>query len=357
MSTAGSPRYVALLKGKQGELDALGDTAALTRRVMIPLVEVVPGNSSVDDPVGVSSDCQKVVERLASRWTGPVMLDAGLLDQDLDLDGRGHGAVHHLAGLARSRRRPAQPVLRLGDPAMALADVADVGAHDRHGLTIRLLGDDLDEEPNVVEAALQAVVRRTQVDRGEIDLLLDLAEVQGALTVRSGARLVLSLLRGMTAVDGWRSVTVAAGAFPVDLSRFTAWVVGEHARDDAALYDAVSGRWSGRRLDYGDYAVAHPSLGQGAPFAPPPQLRYAIADRWLVLKGRRNDPRGHTQFYDICDVISGNVNFSGTALGAADLRIAHARTDGPGNGTTWRRIGTTHHMDLVARRLTSLGEP
>ncbi len=84
-----------------------------------------------------------------------------------------------------------------------------------------------------------------------------------------------------------------------------------------------------------------------------------MADKWLFLKGTINDPRANDQFYDVCDRIAEHPEFVSPALGQADARIANPRANrlGPGNASTWRTIGTTHHLDYVVQRLTNLGEP
>jgi hypothetical protein len=86
-------------------------------------------------------------------------------------------------------------------------------------------------------------------------------------------------------------------------------------------------------------------------------LRCTAADKWLVLKAALNDRRGHTQFYGVCEAIASHPGFVGAALGRADARIAHPRSNGPGDASTWREIGTTHHLDYLVQRITTLGEP
>lgn len=350
-----APRYVPILKGKRGELDALRDVALGTRHGIFPLVEAVPP----DDPGDVTA-MVKAIEALsatlAARFVQPLQLDAGLYDLGIDMGG-GHSAVAVLANAARAQGLQAQPVVRLGDSRMALEDARDTHAADGRGLTIRLGGEDLDEEADDLDRALDGLLAGGQVGRAEVDLLLDLGAIDGDIAVLGAGRLVLSLLRDLPSILSWRSVTVASGAFPVDLGSFTANVIGERPRYDAQLYDYVSKRKTPRTPDYGDYAIAHPLLLVGAAFSPPPQLRYTVADRWLILKGRRNDPLANQQFHRICQVIAGHPEFVGARLGQADARIAAGSPEGPGNGSTWRAIGTTHHLDLVVLRLTTLGEP
>jgi hypothetical protein len=348
-------RYVPILKGRQGELIALQDIGPVARRAMVPLVEVVPPAEDVGVDA-VDKACTDIAKKLADRYSGwPLMLDAGLFD--LAQEYRSQTVVGLLADWARSTGLDAQPVVRLDDPAPAIADAGRAHEQDGRGLSIRLLSDDLDEDAEDVDEAVAAVLSRAGVARTDVDLLLDLGAVDGDIAVRGGASLVRALLRGLDAVDEWRSVTVAAGGFPIDLSQFTARVVGERPRFDAQLFDAVRSKRLPREVDYGDYAIAHPVLATGPGYPPPPQLRYTVADNWLVLKGRRNDPQGNAQFHWICDTIAARPDFAGARLGRADEFIAAGAPGKGGNGSTWRALGTTHHLDFVAARLTTMNEP
>ena len=351
------PLYVPILKGRQGEFSALGDIQPRTRQAIVPLVEVVPPPTEEPTAEAVVNACRDAATKLADVYTGhPLMLDAGLFD--LSATRRSSkSAVGVLADWARSTGLEAQPVVRLGDPEAAHIDAGQANAEDGRGLTIRLLGEDLDEDGEDIDAALTAVLAKSGASRQHVDLLLDLGPVEGDIAVRGGASLVRSLLRGMDGVDEWRSVTVAAGGFPLDLSQFSAGVVGERPRFDAQLFDAVRSKRLPCEVSYGDYGIAHPVLATGTPHLPPPQLRYTTAENWLVLKGRKNDPLGNAQFHRICEVIAQRPDFVGSRLGRADTRIANGSKEGPGNAAIWRAIGTTHHLDFVAARLTTLGEP
>jgi hypothetical protein len=348
-------RYMPILKGRQGEFNALAELKTVTRVGTLPVLEVVPADPT--DPAGVVNDCRKTVEKIAKSWSGPILLDGGLLDLSLHLNDQARGPLWELAMHARAVGIAAIPVLRLGDDILARTDAAVACTQDKRGLGIRLVGADLDEEPEDLDESLDRLLEQVGVARGDADLILDVGSIDGELAVRGGARIILSLLRTLASLEDWRSITVAGGAFPEDLTTFEAWKIGRRPRFDAALYDQITSKRLSRVPDYGDYAVAHPVLRTGAPFAPPPQLRYTTASEWLVLKGRRNDPRGHHQFWEVCDVIARQPEFAGAALGTADARIADARAYGPGNGSTWRQLGTTHHLDLVVSRLANLGEP
>jgi hypothetical protein len=117
---------------------------------------------------------------------------------------------------------------------------------------------------------------------------------------------------------------------------------------------------------FGDYAIASPLQAVGAGFAPAPQIRYTVAENWLVLKGRKANRPGNFQFLDICDRVSTHPEFT-RELSWGDRQIEekarYAHTEPvptavtPGNAMVWRAIGTSHHMALVIDTLTRAGGP
>lgn len=348
-------RYVPVIKGKQGELSALSMVAASTWSTMRPLVEAVPSGGDLDVPAALTT-ADKLAKSLGAGASGrTVMIDAVHLDLSLDCDD-GRGPSWSLCSAAELVGVGAVPVVRPDDPSRAMDDAVALHVLHQRGVCLRLTGDDVTDDPDETAAGLDAVLDRLALKRPSADLVVDL----GVVTTDSVKALSLAarfLIRSLQDVDGWRSLTVCSGAFPPNLSGITPWQVHEQPRSDADLWADVVRRGAARTIDFGDYAVAHPLLGEGVPFAPPPQLRYTASGHWIVVKGDRRDPRGHDQFYDVCERITGLDDFAGADLGPADARIADARSQGPGNASTWRSIGTAHHLDFVTRRLTTLGEP
>lgn len=347
------PVYLPVLKGRQGEFNALADIQPVTRRAVVPLVEIVPG--PLDDAATVRAVVDKTIRKLKV-WAGSrLLLDASWLPDEIELLDGVSVLGYAIAAATRAGIEPT-PVLRLNDAEHAQRD-ARVHAESGHGIAVRLNVEDMDEDPEDLEGALTALLRRLGRTPAEVDLLLDLGVVDGDVAARAGARLVRDVLHGLPEPDLWRGLVVLAGAFPTDLQAVQPWTLGELPRRDAMLHDHLRRRPLPRVPTFGDYAVAHPLLVTGPAFPAAPQLCYTASDRWLVLKGRRNDPEGHEQFYRVCDAIAQHPEFAGAALGKADARIADPRREGPGNASTWRAIATTHHLDYLVHRLTTLGEP
>lgn len=347
------PAYLPVLKGRQGEFTALADIQPVTRRAIVPLIEMV--SAPLDDESTVRAVVDKTIRKLKV-WAGSrLLLDTSWLPGDIQMpngiDVRGY-ATTAAAGAGIG----ATPVLRLYDAAPAHRDT-QLHTESGDGIAVRLNVEDMDEDPEDLEDALTALLRRLGRTPAEVDLLLDLGAVDTDVAAHAGARLVRDVLHGLPEPEAWRGIVVLAGAFPTDLQTVQPWTLGELPRRDAMLHDHLRRRPLPRVPTFGDYAVAHPLLVAEPAFPTAPQLRYTTSDRWLVLKGRRNDPENHEQFYRVCEAIVQHPEFAGAALGKADARIADPRRDGPGNASTWRAIATTHHLDYLVHRLTTLGEP
>lgn len=352
--------YVPVLKGRGGEFLALRHLDLASRQAILPVIEVVP--APADSAPDIRPVVLRTVQRLGEAWaTFPIMVDLGHLDTDVDL-GDGHGAVWLAAERLVAADVTPLPVMRLGDaPSVdgSVSAVRDVIELRRAGLVsniaLRLSAEDMDDEPEATEGLIDSLLEVVGFGPAKVILLLDLGEVT-ASTTRAGARLVADALADHR--REWHRVVAVAGAFPVDLSTAPPWEIAEFPRADAAMWNALTRRaGDGPTTAFGDYAVAHPRLVSGVAFRAAPQLRYAVSNRWLVLKGRVNDPRGHDQFTKICAEIAATDDFAGARLGWADNLIEHPTPGHPGNASTWRAIGTAHHIDYVVARLTNLAEP
>lgn len=345
-------RYVPVLKAKQGELRALHMLAEATLEITTPLLELVPSGSWPDDS---DAELRKLPPKLAGLGQHRVLVDTVYLDQAAPED-REVSYIGQALDIMRDAGLQAAPVTRLSDPVDIGRLIRERNAAPSIGAAIRVTLDDLIDLSDGLPDEVIAAAQRLGMDRAQVDMLVDLAEVNSERDTRILRTALLPALRSLD-IGEWRTVAVISGAFPADLRDFAPWTLDEVAREDAALWSRLRADFDG--LSFGDYAVSHPALSLGVPFAPPPQLRYAAAGRWLVLKGSRRDPRGHQQFHEICREISRHSDFAGSMLGPADASIVERGQGlhGPGNASTWRMIGTAHHLDLVAARLTTQGEP
>ena len=367
-----SRRYVPILKGKLGELNALRAIGPAELAGAHPLVEVLDGSGG--DDKSRTDVITSVVKRLTDAWgrgRPPLRLDAADLEDEQADPAVGSGsafsgppAIRQLIDLLRPHGVAVVPVVRLSDPPRVYESLRDTCAADGHGALLRVTPDDLDDSVLPLDRLIETRVSDLGIDSpSSVDIVLDFGAVNDDNATQIATRLGRFLLGSLTR-QPWRTVAVGAGAFPSDLSGVQANVIGMLPRRDKTLWQALNRLQLDRPIDFADYAVANPLLPVGAAFAAPPQLRYTTDEVWLAMKGRRQDRRGNQQFYDICRAI---VDHEGDAFDATlswgDGYINRAAmsvttpVERPGNATTWRSIATSHHLAWVVRSLREKDEP
>lgn len=359
-------RYVPILKSKQGELNALKNMYGPEVSGASPLIEVVNGSGG-DSGEAVDS----VAKKLAAAWLPsrpPLMVDAIEIEPEGDEDSgsapAGGPSIRALMDSLRQARVPALPVVRLTDPPALFEALWDSCARDGYGACLRVTPDDLDDSVLPLDRLLEARVDDLGIRNPEqVDVVLDFGTLADDNAVAMASRLGRFVVGDLTR-QPWRTVAVASGAFPSDLSGVQPNTFGSLPRRDRQLWLQLNRLDLGRPLDFGDYAVTNPLLPAGTAFAAPPQLRYTVEEEWLVRKGRRQDRRGHEQFFDICAALLDELGprFD-PSLSWGDGRIHDAaisvqsRVVGPGNASTWRAIATSHHLAYVVRSLAERDEP
>jgi hypothetical protein len=362
--------YYPILKAKQGELTALEHDAAPHYE---PVIEVVPWERDAADAdlaeASESAEVDKLDRRLLKAWRGkttPLFLDTASAEND-PADGWSLALSPPLLASALQRLRPQidlLPVFRLPSDHAYIEVVGEAAkATGATRAMIRVTAEDLDDVVSPLRESVERVARYAGYNRSEVDVLVDFGDVdEGKMAMAARlARFILPQLDG----EGWRSLVIGAGAFPVNLSEVSPATLGQIERYDYRLWQTLSAMKLRVPIDFADYATAHPELQTGTPFAAPPQLRYTLGDTWVVGKGRRNDRRGHKQFWDICDLILKRAGARAAPEDASwgDERIATAARQahqeaGPertGNASTWRAIATSHHLALVPRQLAAAG--
>jgi len=352
--------------GELRALSALEDRFAdtLTPLVEIPLT-VTEMESDVDEEPPdsqLTTDPGKFAADLMKRWRPDrrIIVDATAVPY---LPASGEPVIGDLVDRLAREDYAVVPTVRPSDDRALIEAVGRRVEAWRLGSTcIRLSGDDLDDVDAPIADALNNVLNGVRLEPEQVDLVLDFGPVQDEQAVAFAARIARLILGEIPHVERWRTLVCAAAGFPPDLNSVQPEVLTEIPRYDATMWQAIRARASRRVPDFGDYGIAYPTLGAGAPFAPAPQLRFTWKDHWLVYKGRKRDRRGSAQFYDICQrmVEQGVVD---PALSWGDDYVERASRLGaaggvtPGNAMTWRAIGTSHHLAFVANRLATRGAP
>ena len=272
----------------------------------------------------------------------------------------GQVAVRKVLNDCREAHVKAIPVIATSRSSAYLTAVREHLRGSEGGLCVRLTEDDFDEDGDAepgprVEQLLNAV---ELTDLQQADLILDLANIGTDL---GRATLVArAVIAEAPRAAEWRRLVFAAASFPENLSEVDAATTSTLPRIEWDLWERLQRR-RGLRHDalFGDYAIAHPIPTELDPrtMRMSASIRYTTPENWLIVKGRNVRQYGFDQYFELCRTLVRLPEYSGEGFSWGDGFIARVARGaaGPGNATTWRKVGTNHHLTLVARALATVG--
>jgi len=295
--------YVPILKGRQGEYEALQAMSPEVKQGLTPIIEIppVPWNYLHGRPAKtIDVHLARVGNALESSWGRERPLFIDLLWNAAERMGSGRHPVVHVSDIARARALQIVPVTGLGrDNDYQLACRESVGL-DRRGLCLRLQREDF-EDLRQLDDQIVALLSNVRVSVEETDLVLDLRAVCiGEEPALLGQ--VPALVAELPYVRNWRSLTLAGTAFPEDLMGIPPLGQAFVRRVEWALWRSLFASSKIPRLPaFGDYAIAHiqPSEVDPRLMRPSASIRYATERDWLVIKARNLRDYGYGQFRDV----------------------------------------------------------
>lgn len=358
------PLYVPVLNGKEGEFGALAELELETRRKTRPVIEIpeIPFDwDSERSSKSLSDHLVGLPERLASAWnvaesTFPIFLDFPPLHEDSPHWSEDAPLEAVLIGCTELGVK-VLPVLYRATRRSYLELVAAHAAKSGEGACLRLFVRDFDDSVDL-EAELLILLATLALEPEKIDLIIDLEEIHGDL---QSATLIVRSLRSLIPHRGrWRTIVLVGASFPQDLSDVGAETIAEIPRLEWVLWKRLGlrpNRSLREDMIFGDYGISHPVPREMDPrmMRMSASIRYTTPDNWLVVKGRNVRQWGFDQYYGLCETIVRHSAFSGDAFSWADgfIALCAQRRAGPGNATTWRKVGINHHITRVATQLAN----
>lgn len=356
------PIYVPILKGKEGEYAALESLKPDVRRSLAPLIEVpaIPYDYANDRPAkSLEEHVAGVAERLKRSCpdVSPYLDMPWFGEQDQFENGR--IALDSVLADCIKQNVKAIPVVSRASSAAYLNAARRYSIASGVGACIRLLVEDFEEEIDL-DQELERILRGLDgVAVGSIDLILDLEDL-GTETGRALliARSVFSMIPNKG--GNWRRIILAAASFPENLSDVDSATIARLPRLEWELWKSLQRRPERlpAGLVYGDYAISHPAPTEIDPrtMRMSANIRYTTADKWLIVKGRNVRQYGFEQYFELCRTLREQPEYSGSKFSWGDNYISDCadRMTGPGNATTWRKVGTNHHLTLLVTELSNL---
>jgi hypothetical protein len=358
--------YVPVLKWRQGEYRALKSLDEEVKESVVPLIEIPPiaWDFVEEQPQkNVPAHLESMPQSLADHWTGKCFVDFRFLvsepvpteelneNQGVDLAGQ----LLQFFDDLRLRQPAAIPVTGPSRDSAFQDAVREIANRGDTGVCVRLNLEDA-----FGEAALPAIGSVLSVAPELIDVVVDLQNVdpnQLALL-----RVVLKGFLGKLSKHGYRSVALVGSSFPRDLSEVSPGI-GNITRSEWNLWSQMRGEL-GTSVAFGDYGISGVDVREIDPriMVASASIRYTTDNEWLIFRGRSlRETRfgGYVQFRTLSTQVVNHAAYCGASFSRGDqylFKCAHSLV-GTGNLTTWRQVGTNHHITFVVRQLASRLEP
>lgn len=356
------PIYVPVLKGKEGEFAALEALNLDLRSQLMPLIEIpsVPYDYANERPAkSLDEHVAGIADRLRRCCpNNALFLDLPWFMEDEYLtDGR--IALEAVLADCINLGVIAVPVVSRASSPQYKAAAGRYSVASRTGVCVRLLVEDFEEDIDLDAEVDHILGGVRDIDITSVDLIIDLedlgAEASRAVLV---ARSVFSMIPRK---EDWRRIILAAASFPGDLSDVNAATTTTLPRHEWDLWKTLQRRPNllpRSELIFGDYAISHPVPKELDPrtMRMSANIRYTTQDNWLVVKGRNVRQYGFSQYFELCKTLVERPEYSGSEFSWGDNYIAECAVGlmGPGNATTWRKVGVNHHLTLVVREIANL---
>lgn len=325
--------YVPVLKYKQGEKDALYTLDDKIKDNVLPLIEVTPDTISKFNGVAEFWDDRDYILDVSPEYYHELTTE------------------EYKRILKYCKKEHVIPCVNLLDNEHRISYLSE----NINGIAVRIfLNEILDDEFDVNFSNLIKLISCENTD-----LIIDLQYIDPR-KLNEVIFLTRSVINMLSNLNQFRRIILASNSFPktldVDKDKLTLL-----PRIESKIYNKVKLQLVKKDINliYSDYAVNHWSYFEFIPGMQPSfNIRYTFDDKYVIYKGD-TIKRGGLDFDKVkrgCDLLVTSSYYLGDSYSWGDHEIyeKHVKnTNKPGSLTTWRAIGTSHHICHVVKSLSN----
>jgi hypothetical protein len=359
--------YIPILRSKRAEWHALSHLRENSANIehLTPLIEIVPtafvrksDSGPIDLPI--SEVVAKTVGYVLKCWRqSPIFVDCWHLDSTKINQA---DTLRELGEQSQREGLSIIPVTGLSRNKSYQTVAAQLSSINNRGACIRLIRQDL-LIPNLSEK-IDSILSELNLRPEQTDVLLDFQKIEQSTDLNYSR-----VCESFPYLLDWRSLTIASGAFPKDLSELERNRQHELKRLDWSTWQeqVSTGSRLKRRPSFSDYTIQHPIYSE------PPErpnfsasIRYTAKNHWVIMRGEglfhKGSP-GAIQWPANAQLLVERPEFCGKDFSYGDAYIfAESLELGKppsvkvksGNAETWISAGINHHVAFVLHQIASL---
>lgn len=350
-------KYVPILKWKQGEQKALEDVPTSIKRGMIPLLEIPPIDwdfKNKKPKKTIDKHLNNVINTIKKSWgiESPVFLDLIWINTEERMISGKH-PLEEILQNSRSQNVNIIPVTSPNRDVVYQNEVKSAHKQDQLGICFRLKENDFGDLQNNINNLLKTL----NVTPEEVDLLIDYDYTDPANKTRT-IIFLNNLLNSIPYIHQWRNLILSGTSFPKDIAQVKSNSIGIIERSEWLIWkNLINSKKLIRNPEFSDYAVANPEPFEGDPrvIKMSANIRYTNKDKFLIFKGLQVRKHGSNQYHALALQAVTHPEYYGSLYSAGDKFIydVSKRSTNPGNATSWRQVGTNHHLTVVVSELST----
>ncbi|MEE9658314.1 beta family protein [Enterobacter cloacae complex sp. CARB60] len=358
--------YIPILKTKRAEFSALTQLASQVKEKILPLLEIEPVPIDPDTEVP-DKTYDEMLDGFGQKVAGActampsIFLDGILIEEQFISTQDTYPIINAVNQVRAAGIR----VIPVTSPTRTQNYRNAIDTLLQGEVCLRLTTVDL-VNPQMISTYIQHLGLPPQ----QIDVVIDLRDMLTEESVNAGTIkiMALGLINNLQNVSDFRTVALASGSFPVDLSAIAVGIYSQQRLEWTLWQDLHTSGQLIRQMVYSDYGVQHPEYTRLATRFPSAtaSVRYTGDNDFWVFRGRVATRYGYEQYGAHSQAIIAHPEYPGANFCAGDQDIenyaqvyaAYQLNPLPshkfGSPEVWRRIGQNHHITKVVYQLANL---
>jgi hypothetical protein len=349
--------YLPVLKWRQGEYQALMRLNSSVKSSIRPLFVIPPIEFDFETQMPkktAQAHIEPLVKRLEDKWgNGIASMD---LHQSLHTSTMQSGELvpEYVYRLLNQSKTNIKPVITLHDEVAYISIVMDYCRSKACGLDIRIKFEELADAEHM--ALLPKLIIENKLNMAGIELIIDFGSKS---EYEPYERIGTLLISKIDSFESYKSIYLVGTS--LDFSAVTTNSLVTQSRADWKFYsrfykdnfEVIT------NLGFGDFSIEPPEFAPNLDMRlikPAARIIYSTEELWVIYKGSafRDNPK---QMHSMCyNFIYKSGFYIEKSFSIGDLKIhecAHNLCSN-GNMTTWKEVGTSHHISFVVHQLASL---
>jgi hypothetical protein len=256
----------------------------------------------------------------------------------------------------RAKRCQAIPVTSLLGDTEYQREIKAASVKDKKGICLRITIEHA--RKSSLKTEIDTLLSTLGVNSSDCDIVLDLG-APNFVPPDGFSRAIQAILTKLPYLNDWRTFTLLGTSFPETMAVIKKG--GEIVpRYEWKLYKMLVTdlKKTGLRLPtFGDYAINHPKELEldWRVVKPAATIRYTIEDGWYIVKGDNVRDYGFEQYHKLSQNVLASSYYSGPTFSWGDgyIQTCTNKSAKTGNLSTWRQVGTNHHIAKVTQDIAS----